>query len=235
MTHAELSRKRALRCVDTFIAALEEYNKTKFHPKDRGMFMKRDGIFRIVDSTALPPGILEDTKCLQEALEEQSSDSVEAILQRLNDADHDIPYSTKTDYPALYAESFNLSREYVEVSSLDLEDVDESQGQDEPPALKRPSDSALKAWRLRDLKGLETQKEIAAVMTQELQRSVTQGEVSRWLKDVHNYLTAGNILPDLPTLTTKPQSIDPSIQDMGERKDHKTPRQRAQRDQSQDN
>lgn len=144
MTHAELSRKRALQSVEAFIAALKEYKNTEFHPKDRGMFMKRDGILRIYESTALPLGILEDTTCLRDALKKRDSANVNAVLQRLFDADHDIPYSTKTDYPALHAESLNLSREYVEVSSL--ESAEESPGEE----TKRPAWERLKLHRSTD-------------------------------------------------------------------------------------
>lgn len=101
-----------------------------------------------------------------------------------------------------------------------------------PPArvLKRPSEDALKAWRLRDLTGLKTQQAIADTMTTQLGRKVNQGEVSRWLGQVEAYLKAGNILPALPGIRGEPQPLGPEVLDMGERQDHLTPRQRKRRD-----
>jgi len=95
---------------------------------------------------------------------------------------------------------------------------------DRTPCPKRPPENAFKAWRLRDLKGPRTQQEIAEKMSDELGRTVSQGEISRWLSQVEKYLKAGNILPDLPAPMGKPQSIDPAVLDMGARVDHRAPR-----------
>ena len=97
------------------------------------------------------------------------------------------------------------------------------------PVPKRPSDDAFKAWRLRDLTGLKRQQDIADRMSKELRRKVHQGEVSRWLKEVDEYRKAGGIFPDLPGLSGKPQSVDPAVLELGERVDHRTPRQRTRR------
>jgi len=101
-----------------------------------------------------------------------------------------------------------------------------------PPAAvpKRPSEDAFKAWRLRDLTGLKTQKKIADAMSEQLGRKVHQGEVSRWLAEVDAYRNAGGIFPDLPGLRSELQSIDPNLIGMGARQDHLTPRQRKRRD-----
>ncbi len=96
--------------------------------------------------------------------------------------------------------------------------------------IKRPPEAAFMAWRLRDFSGINKQGEIATKMI-ELGTLATQGQVSRWLNEVELYLDAGNILPDLPTpLTDRPQSIDPTVIDMGKRADGHTPRQRLRRD-----
>lgn len=94
---------------------------------------------------------------------------------------------------------------------------------------RRPPEIALIAWRLRDLSGITNQTQIAAKMTKE-GISATQGQVSRWLKQVDDYMKAGNVLPTIPPPTFQPQSIDPEIIDMGERQDGRTPRQRDRGD-----
>ena len=83
------------------------------------MFVRRDGILRVEKSTALSPGILKDIESLRDALEARDGANVQTILSRMFEADHVIPFSVTTDYPALYSELINLSREYVDVSSLD--------------------------------------------------------------------------------------------------------------------
>ena len=96
--------------------------------------------------------------------------------------------------------------------------------------IKRPSERAFKAWRLRDLTGINNQVEIACKLIEQ-GTPASQGQVSRWLKEVEGYLKVGNILPGLPaTLTEEPPSIDPKIIDMGKRLDGRTPRQRRRRD-----
>ena len=87
--------------------------------------------------------------------------------------------------------------------------------------VKRPSEKAFQAWRLRDLTGWK-QKQIAKKL------DTNQGQVSKWYKAVKEYLDAANIFPDLG-VTGKPQSIDPTVIDMGARSDGLTPRQRERR------
>jgi hypothetical protein len=100
-------------------------------------------------------------------------------------------------------------------------------------SVKRPPENAFKVWRLRDLEGIKTQTELAKMMTQN-GIPATQGQVSRWLKDVESYLAAGNILPTLPSLISQPRSIDPATLDMGKRQDSRTPRQRERRNSDSD-
>jgi predicted DNA-binding protein (UPF0251 family) len=100
----------------------------------------------------------------------------------------------------------------------------------EPPrvdgreAIRRPSEKAMAAWRLRDLQGLK-QQFIAQSM------GTNQGQVSRWMKEVREYLAAGHVLPELPTANRKPKALDPSTLDyVSTRGRATTPRQRTRRD-----
>ncbi len=95
--------------------------------------------------------------------------------------------------------------------------------------IKRPSDRALQAWRLRDLKRIKTQQGLADKMT-EFGVLATQGEVSRWLAEVEKYREAGNSPPSIKPLSAEPSSMDPKKIDLGRRQDGRTPRQRERRD-----
>jgi hypothetical protein len=98
-----------------------------------------------------------------------------------------------------------------------------------PVATARPSDDSIAAFRLR-LVSPDTQAALAERLTIELGRPISQGQVSRWLKQVDNWTRAGNILPDLTSgPRTKPQSMDPNRIDLGPRQDARTERQRAKR------
>lgn len=98
-----------------------------------------------------------------------------------------------------------------------------------PPRLKRPPDKAFKAWFTRDVLAVGTQKEIAETMTAN-GISATQGQVSRWLKDVENYRKAGGLLPTVDELNPDINTVAPDVIDMGVRRDGRTPRQRPRRD-----
>lgn len=94
---------------------------------------------------------------------------------------------------------------------------------------KRPPDKAFRAWWIRQSGIATTQREIAEKMIA-MGTKADQGQVSRWLKAVGNYVAAGGILPTVAELGAKPQSIDPNVVDMGARQDGRTPRQRLRRD-----
>jgi len=87
--------------------------------------------------------------------------------------------------------------------------------------IKCPPDKAFQAYRLSVLKGWN-QTQIAEELV------TNQGQVSRWIKDAKEYINAGNVLPDLEVMN-KPQSIDPTVIDMGARSDGRAPRQREKR------
>ena len=108
-------------------------------------------------------------------------------------------------------------------------------GGDRSPSIIRPPNNAFIAWRLRDLMNITNQTEIAEKMTEQ-GHPASQGQVSRWLTQVKEYLKAGNVLPDIPAegLKQKPEAIDPSVIEMGARQDGQTPRQRQRRSEDSD-
>jgi hypothetical protein len=94
---------------------------------------------------------------------------------------------------------------------------------------KEPSKAAFITYRLRVATG-KTQKELAKLLTDELKRPVDQGTVSRWLKQVKEWLRLGNVLPDLTeTPNVKPMPLDPERIDLGARQDHLVERQKGRR------
>ncbi len=112
------------------------------------------------------------------------------------------------------------------------------QADDVPPSPKPPSDKAWQAWRLGNLLGISKQTEIATTLVQH-GTPATQGQVSKWLREVEDFLKAGGIAPKMDglpsddTLAGKPGSYDPSILDMGQRQGgeaHRPHQQRLRRD-----
>ena len=99
---------------------------------------------------------------------------------------------------------------------------------------REPSPDAIACYRVFFLKGMK-QQPLADYMTKELKRPISQGAVSRWLREVKKWIEAGNILPDLPEpLKRKPDSIDAGVIEMGQREDGLTPRQRNRRSEDSD-
>jgi hypothetical protein len=88
---------------------------------------------------------------------------------------------------------------------------------------KEPSQKAFAAYRtVRILRKtqLETARELG----------VRQGQISRWVKQVAEWIEAGNVLPDLPQVPhRRARAVDPEVIDMGEREDHRTRRQREKK------
>jgi hypothetical protein len=63
-----------------------------------------------------------------------------------------------------------------------------------------------------------------------LGRKVDQGTISRMLKQVRDWIAAGNILPDLSeALDSKPTSMDPETIDLGPNREHRPKHQRKRR------
>jgi hypothetical protein len=108
------------------------------------------------------------------------------------------------------------------------ETADLAGNEESKPEISRPPDKAFRAWYIRDMLGVSNQTEIAEMMTK-LGIMATQGQVSKWLREVEKYRAAGGIIPTVDKLN-KPEAIDPSVIDMGARRDGLTPRQRPRRD-----
>lgn len=100
---------------------------------------------------------------------------------------------------------------------------------EEKPTLQKriPTEEAFQAYRLKTLLGF-SQKEILQTLAKESGIMVSQPTLSRWIKQVENFVSAGG---DLPSMAEAPdiQSIDPRILDMGANQDGRTKRQRSRR------
>lgn len=120
MTHTELSRVRALRSIERFLSALEQYGRERKEedPRNRHSFVKGDGVHRIHDKPDLPPELLVDLAGLREALADENANDVATLLNRIAEADHLVPYDVDVNYRARYAELFDRGRDYVEISAL---------------------------------------------------------------------------------------------------------------------
>jgi hypothetical protein len=102
--------------------------------------------------------------------------------------------------------------------------------------LKQPSKKAIAVFRYRLVTG-KTQTELAADprLMELLGHAVDQGTISRWLKQVKEWLEAGNVLPDLSeSLDSKPSPMDPKWIELGERQDGRASRQRDRRNSARD-
>ncbi len=100
----------------------------------------------------------------------------------------------------------------------------------EKPILKLPPDAAVKAYRLKWILGVPRQAEIADRLSRELRKPVSQGQVSKWLRQAEEFVRAGGVLPGLPdTPSEKPLPVDPERLDLGPRQDGRTERQRGRR------
>ena len=98
-------------------------------------------------------------------------------------------------------------------------------------APKRPSDAAFIVYRYWLATG-KKQTELARdpELMKLLKSTVTQGTVSRRLKQVTKWVEIGNILPDLlNNRREKPAPIDPERIDLGQHQEGRTKRQRKRR------
>jgi hypothetical protein len=113
--------------------------------------------------------------------------------------------------------------------------VESSKSAVEKPA-KPPPDHYFQAFRF-SLVFPGTQKEMAKELQTQLGRPVDQARISKMLKRVKEFLYAGNILPEVPTLDKgKLKPIDPNRIDLGRREGdpHRAKRQRAETEDSGD-
>jgi hypothetical protein len=127
--------------------------------------------------------------------------------------------------PASSAEPFSP----VSASTAPVPHLSAAAETQSPQKRKEPSADAFAAYRLKLVTG-ETQTNLARLLQEEWKRPVTQGQVSRWLNEVKDWIEAGNVLPDLTaTPNTKPTPINPELIDMGERQDGRARHQRGRR------
>lgn len=98
-----------------------------------------------------------------------------------------------------------------------------------PRNLTEPSSDAFTTYRVWAATG-KKQTRLAELMTTELRRPLSQGQISKWLKQVSEWLTAGNVLPPLPPAAKKPISMDPTILEMGGPGEGRVKRQRHRSD-----
>ena len=118
--------------------------------------------------------------------------------------------------------------------SDELEDDSLQEEQIDPHnKLNEPSNDAFKCYRAYVATG-KKQTELAQRMTEELGRTIYQGTVSRWIQQAKDWLSAGNVLPNMPPPASREQPMDPATLDMGERLDALTPRQRDRRSEDSD-
>lgn len=95
--------------------------------------------------------------------------------------------------------------------------------------LREPPQDAFKCYRLFLVTG-KKQTQLAETLSRELHRPIDQSAVSRWLKQVKEWLEAGNVLPDLTAERgRKPKTIrmDPAKIDRGDGRKGATRRQRS--------
>jgi len=92
-------------------------------------------------------------------------------------------------------------------------------------AIRQPTPNALAVYRASLIMAWDTQEELARQIREHLGIPATQGQVSRWLRAVTDFLEAGNVLPDLrPPSAGRERAMDPSIIDQGPRLDPRDPR-----------
>lgn len=96
---------------------------------------------------------------------------------------------------------------------------------------RKPSKKAFIAWRLQCFMGISTQTEIAKIMTEQGEPA-SQGDVSRWLRQVEDYQRAGGKIP--PPEMDRAVAVDPKVIVMGQREDGLTQHQRKSWDDDSD-
>jgi hypothetical protein len=101
----------------------------------------------------------------------------------------------------------------------------ESQKSNKKKQLKSPSKDAFDAYRLSMRTG-KKQQELARILTLELNKPVSQGQVSKWLKQVTTWVEAGDMSSDIGKSVPQIDTVDPDVIDRGPRQDAHTPRQR---------
>jgi hypothetical protein len=89
--------------------------------------------------------------------------------------------------------------------------------------LRKPNKDAMTVYRYWFASGLK-QVELAkdSTLMELLGRSVSQGTISRWLRQVEDWIKAGNVIPDLSESSiSKPLPMDPERIDLGPHGEHR--------------
>jgi len=135
----------------------------------------------------------------------------------------------ETDVPDLMAMTEDVREELAKRSGGQQAAVMVAPGSDgkNSRSLVEPCPDAFTCYRVSIASGMK-QVELAELLTKELKRKVSHGQVSRWNKRVKEWVEAGNVLPPLPQASRgTATAIDPQTLDLGARRDGHTPRQRA--------
>lgn len=102
---------------------------------------------------------------------------------------------------------------------------------DQKPGVNRkhPTDMAIFAYRM-DVFSQKSQSEIAKMIKVQYARKVSQGTVSRWIKEVKELVVDGGVLPEL-SQSRLPRAIpvDPAVIDLGRNSSGTTKRQRGRK------
>ncbi len=98
-----------------------------------------------------------------------------------------------------------------------------------PDNRRHPNDMAIFAYRM-DVVSQKSQSEIATMIKVRHARDVSQGTVSRWIKEVKEFLGDGGVLPEL-TKSRLPRAVpvDPAVIDLGRNSSGTTKRQRGRK------
>jgi hypothetical protein len=114
------------------------------------------------------------------------------------------------------------------------------EGKRRNPPRRQPSDEAIACYRASLLQGI-TQKQLAEQLTVEFKRLISQGQVSRWITEVKEFVESTGILPpvdlDNRKNRSKPTPQNPGKLDYlsrpdGRRHPRKSPQQRDSSDES---
>jgi hypothetical protein len=93
-----------------------------------------------------------------------------------------------------------------------------------------PGDKACQAYSIRKTHSITNQTEVAREMTRQGTKA-TQGQVSKWLKEIDNFRASGT---ELTQEQVQAMTMDPATIDIGRRQDGRTPRQRGRKIQGED-
>lgn len=128
-----------------------------------------------------------------------------------------------------------LARAETPVGTLNLPNAPSMNEKASTSQVRRPQRREIEVYRLRFALQIQmgktyTQKQLAERYAEQKKcPPPSQGTISRWVRHVQAWLDNGNILPDFPKSTSKPQSVDPNVLEMGAREDHRTLRQRGKK------